>query len=234
MRTLCAGILLAGFCLPAGASFPDVAAGARLSTLGFGAEVTIGLVEQINVRVPFNFINYSDDLEEDGIDYEADLRWRSFGVLVDYHPFKGGFHVSGGLLSNGNKIDILATGDQNFEIGDREYRSDPNDPLSLTGKLDFNSVAPYLGIGWGNPILGNSNLYFKFELGVMFQGKPKVALRGDGSAVDSNDNSFDVNGDTLEAQVFRAELEDERRTLEDDISEFTLWPVLGISLGWRF
>jgi len=227
----------AGAMTPAQAS-PDVAAGFRVGTLGLGAEATIGLSERINVRVPFNVFNYDYDQTEDGIDYKGKLNLQSIGALVDVHPFKGWFYLSAGLFSNGNKLKLHAsdpTGTEEYEIGDRTYTSDTSDPLALKGGTDFNSVAPYLGLGWGNAIQGASNVYFRFELGAYFQGAGKVKLDAGGRAVDTETgSSFDVDDGSPESLVFQANLEEERASFEDDIEDFKIYPAISLALGYRF
>lgn len=216
----------------------DIAGGVRLGTLGYGVEGTFGVKEWLNVRVPLSVLSYSDTLDEDDVEYDGELDFSTIGVLLDYHPFKGTFHLSAGLMSNGNEVNMKAsdsTGNEEYELGDATYTSDPDDPLTLTGGLSFDSLSPYVGLGWGNPILGRSNWYFKFELGALFQGSASVGLTASGSAVNTqNQSSFDVNGSSPEAQAFRENLEAERMTLEDDLSDFDIYPVVSFSLGYRF
>jgi hypothetical protein len=217
---------------------PDVAAGFRVGTLGLGAEATIGISDRVNVRVPFNLFNYNYDQTEDGIDYKGKLNLQSVGALVDVHPFKGSFYLSAGIFSNGNKLKLHASdpsGTEEYEIGDRSYTSDPSNPLALKGGTDFNSMAPYLGLGWGNAIQGASSVYFRFELGAYFQGAGKVKLDASGRAVDTQtQSSFDVDDGSPEAMVFQANLEQERASLEDDIEDFKIYPAVSLALGYRF
>ena len=215
-----------------------MAAGFRVGTLGLGGEATIGLNSRLNLRVPFNLFTYTDTREEDGVDYDGKLKLKSLGAQLDFHPFKGSFYLSAGLFSNGNQLKLHASdddGSETYDIGDREYTSDPNDPLNLNGKFDFKSTAPYLGLGWGNPIQGDGNFYFRFELGAYFQGAARVGLRADGSAIDTQSGqSFDVNGNSPEAQVFQQNLEQERADLEHDASDFKIYPAVSFALGYRF
>lgn len=219
-----------------------LAVGARVGTLGIGLEGTYGINEVLNLRVPFNTYEYDDTSEEDGIDYEATLDLQSLGVVLDYHPFRGSFFLSGGLYSHGNELTLFATdrdGSERFELGadgeERVYFSDPNDPLTLDGLMDLGSAAPYLGFGWGNPIQGDWNLYLRFEVGAFFQGQPSVALDASGSAREEGSNSsFSVDGDSAEAQIFRAQLDSERQNLEAELDDFEIYPVVTFAIGYRF
>ncbi|MHA7833928.1 MAG: hypothetical protein ACX94A_05540 [Algiphilus sp.] len=228
--------------LTGSAQATDIGVGLRASTLGLGAEVSITMLDGLNLRIPVSGFNYSDDITEDDIRYDADLELLTVGLLADYHVFGGGFHLTGGVASNGNELKLLAseaTGNQSFQVGNQTYVSDPNDPFELRAGLDFNSVAPYLGIGWGNAASGGGNFYFKFEAGALFQGSPQASASASGSACNESTQtcavtSFDVEGDDRRAQEFREELERERRALEEQIDEFDIYPVVGLSIGYRF
>lgn len=229
--------------MPGMATAAETGIGLRASTLGAGAELSIGLLDRLVLRVPFNTFRYSDDITEDDIRYDGELQLRTVGLLADVHIFGGGFHLTGGLYSNGNEINLLAseaTGNESFQVGDRSYRSDPNNPFELTAGLDFGSVAPYAGIGWGNAAQAENNgVYFKLELGVLFQGSPSAEANGSGSVCDVTSpdcttTSFDVEGNDPRAAIFREELERERADLEAGLDDFKLYPVAGFSIGYRF
>jgi hypothetical protein len=220
-------------------AMPPVAAGFRVGTLGLGGEATVGLNNYFNLRVPFNLFNYSDNRTEDGIDYDGKLDLQSFGAQLDLHPFKGSFFLSAGLFANGNKLKLHAsdpTGTKDYDIGDNNYVSDTADPLDLKARMKFNSMAPYAGLGWGNPIQGDWNLYFRFEIGAYFQGAGKINMKATGSAKNTDDDSaaFKVDGDTPEAVLFQSNLEDERASLEDDIKDFKIYPAISLAIGYRF
>ncbi|MCK5770733.1 hypothetical protein [Algiphilus sp.] len=231
--------LLAGGIGPVHAA--DIGAGVRASTLGLGAELSIGLLDRLVLRIPVSTFTYSDDVEEDGINYDGDLDLLTVGLFADVHVFGGAFHITGGLASNGNELNLRAseaTGNESFEVGSNTYVSDPDDPFELRAGIDFESVAPYIGIGWGNAVHAERNsVYFKLELGVLYQGSPQATASATGSVRDADTPlapSFDVNSADPRAQAFRQQLEAERATLEDDIDEYDLYPVLGVSVGYRF
>lgn len=51
---------------------------------------------------------------------------------------------------------------------------------ALNGKLDFDKVAPYVGIGWGNPFGKSSRWSISLDLGTMLQDSPNVELNANG------------------------------------------------------
>lgn len=120
----------------------DIAAGIKAGTAGGGVELTAGITSFLNVRSGFNYFSYEGNTTESDINYDYDLTLSSFPVLIDLHPFEGaGFRVSGGIFINHNKADGESTS-QTLEIGGMSFDSDLVG--SLTGKVDFDSVAPYL------------------------------------------------------------------------------------------
>lgn len=242
MKKWLAGLLVLA-AAPGTATAAETGVGLRASTIGFGAELSVGLLDRLVLRVPFNTFRYNDDLTEDEIRYDGELELRTVGLLADLHPFGGGFHMTGGLYSNGNELNLIAseaTGNDSFQVGNQRYRSDPEDPFELTAGLDFESVAPYAGIGWGNAARAErSGVYFKFELGVLFQGSPRAEAAGSGSVCEAESpncsaTSFSVEGDDPRAEGFREELERERANLEAGLDDLDLYPVAGFSLGYRF
>ncbi|WP_158968195.1 hypothetical protein [Paraglaciecola sp. L3A3] len=238
--------LIAATCLAACLSFNAMAEeednsglgfSAKVGTLGPGLELDYRFNDYFNVRLQGNSYAYDDDFEEDGIDYTGELDLSTYGLLVDWRPFAGTFRFTGGAYSNSNELRGSAESDgtDEFEIGDQEYRGSSSDPLRLQTSVTLGSgTAGYFGLGWGNS--DPSGFMFSFELGVLFSGAPEVELDYSGTAVraDGQGSSFDVNGSSAEAQTFRAEIDTEVANLEEDISEFEMYPVIALGIGYRF
>lgn len=166
-----------------------VAVGARISTLGVGGEVTAQLVPNLNIRLGGNGAEYDYDGTESGIEYDFDLKLLSGTALVDWHPWSGGFRVSGGAMVNGNEVDFQAKSVATYTIGDTTYTT--AEVGTLSGEIDFNALAPYVGIGWGNAVDKNKRWGFTLDLGVVYQGTPDVELRTNGSL--ASDAAFRAN-----------------------------------------
>ena len=195
------------------------AIGAKAGTLGFGAEIIGDLHPKVNVRASGNFFPYSYDSTESGVRYNIDLKLRSGLIALDFHPTGGGIRLSGGLLINGNQLDMDAdVGTQTFSIGDQTYTVDKVG--TLKGKVDFKSIAPFFGIGFGNAVGEGKRIGFNLELGIALQGSPTVDLDATGGLLASD-------------TAFLAELAQEERQLEDDISFFDMYPVIAIGITFR-
>lgn len=191
----------------------------KAGTLGGGLEGTIGISERFNARLGFNYFSYDTDETESNVDYEFDLTLQTLSLLLDWHPMGGGFRISAGAMNNGN--DIEADGKARngiYEIDNTNYTA--AQVGTLKGEIDFNSFAPYVGIGYGNAVGKDKKWSFGLDLGVMFQGSADVSFSADG--VLANDAAF------------QADLEAERKQLEDSIDDFEFYPVIMIGVSYKF
>lgn len=199
----------------------DVGLGVKVGTPGLGIELTKDMTETLNVRAGANFFSLVMSTEEEegqtASEIEAELSLMTVPLLLDWHPGSGGFRLSGGIVFNGNKLELTATPGDTVEIDDQEFRIS-----RLDGEATFNSLAPYLGLGWGNASRKDSGRWhFSFDLGVMFQGAPDISI----SATAANPDR--------QSQLDAA-LESEIEEIEDDASVFNIYPVLAIGVSYTF
>lgn len=201
-----------------------------LGTTGVGLEWMYSLHETLNVRVVAQYGGYEFDYEETDIDYNGDYESINFGAILDWRPFSGGFRISGGLVATnfGAELDATSRG-QEIDLGENTYIS--SDGVTLSGEAEFNDVAPYLSIGWSSN-LKKDGLYFGGEAGVMYVGSARLGYGATGcvSLVNNPANCIDVNS----FSEFQDDLEQERQDIENDLEDFSLWPILSFSIGYRF
>lgn len=221
--------LLALFCCQQVAA--DVAMGVGLSSLGAGVQGTFGVNKYINLRLVANAASVDDDFEESGTKYKGTIDFTSYGLITDIHPFGGSFYLSAGYLAHDNNIDLKATCPQSCDIDGQSYKSSPDGQLHAG--IDFGSGAPYAGIGWGNAMQGG-RLYAKLDIGVLFQDKPQVDLSATGTFENSTTKQkVNVSNNVAFQQSVAREEKDLQQEINDaDYSE--LWPVIGLSIGYRF
>jgi len=185
----------------------------KTSTLGLGGEFTTEVTSNINARIGINALDLDFERELDDIEYDIGLDFSSFSALLDWHIFDSPFRISGGVLSMNHKLDLSASGTGEQEIGGVEY---PWSEIgTLSGGVEIDNVAPYVGIGWGNPLTGDKRWGFTCDFGVAFAGSPDVALSATGP-------------------VEYADLERERKDIEDELEDFKFYPVISISFFYRF
>ncbi|MFC7334073.1 hypothetical protein [Rhodocista pekingensis] len=208
---------VAAFLLSATPAAAEVGVGISAGTTGVGAELSYQILPVLGLRLDAGTLGLSRSIKVDDIDYDGDVTLRSAGALLDWYPLAGSFRLTAGLRLNGNDIDVQATPGRPVTVGGNTYA--PELIGRLEGSVDYDRIAPYAGLGWtvSLPLTG---LSFVADLGVMHQGRPEVSLRGTGP----------VAGDPR----FAADIERERRELEDEI-DWTRWfPVVKLGLSYRF
>ena len=194
-----------------------VAAGVKVGTLGLGADATVDVLPWMNVRATGNYLDYSYEKTIDNIAYDLTLKYQGIGVLLDLHPFKNGFRISGGAIFNNNHIDLDATPTESEKIGDHTYT--PEQIGTISGKLKFSSTAPYFGIGYGDAVGPDKSFSFVFDLGVMYQ---------------SYDIDLSANGQAAQHPQFQQDLAEEEQKIQDDLDGFKIYPVLAFGVAYHF
>lgn len=213
-----------------------VAVVGKIGTLGAGADVAFPVTDRNSVRVGFNLFGYSRGLDKDGVHYNGHLRFRSVDALWVFSPTNGVFHISGGaLLYNGNKADATADvpGGQTFTLGNNTFLSSTTNPVHGTGNLALNKVAPMVLVGFGNLTHRGEDQHFaiSFDVGVAFQGTPSVKLAFTGTACDASGAAC---ADAATDPNFQAAVQNEQAKLNKDISAFKAYPVVQLSIGYKF
>ncbi|MCG7393957.1 hypothetical protein MHY87_13685 [Microvirga sp. ACRRW] len=187
----------------------------QISTLGIGVEAGYRW-DMFALRAGVNYYSLSRDFTAGGIRYQGDGTLLSVGLMADIFPFSNGFFLSGGLRLNGNNVEVQANPMGPVTIGNDVYT--PAQIGQLNGKVDFNEVAPYLGLGWRGPVFGSKNVILSVEAGAMFQGDANTSLTCTGPA----------------CSMIGADLDAERRDIENKLDDLDIFPVVSIGLGVRF
>lgn len=196
----------------------DVKAG----TMGVGVEISAALTPHTRIRGGLNYLIWEFDSTIGDVDYTFEPQFNSFSALFDIHPFGGAFFLSGGAYFNNNTVG--AEGSLPPESFPAEYQSFNflSDYVSITGDVEFNPIAPYVGLGWRSNS-NESGWGIGLELGVLYQGAPDVTNLRVNAPVDVND--------VTEVQQFLAEQEEE---IEDELSWFQWYPVASLLLTYHF
>jgi len=206
----------------------EVAIAGKAGTLGAGAELTVGLSRQVNVRLGLNSYNYSDRREASGIEYDGEAKLRTGTALLDWHPGGRGFRLTGGVVYNDTTIEgsSIPPASGIYNIGGVPV------PASLVGtldaKADFDPLVPYAGLGWGNAVAPNKRLGFFLDLGVVFQGKANVTL------IPRVPANSPINTTPGAREALDILLRREEQDLEDEAADYDLYPVVAIGVSYRF
>jgi len=187
----------------------------RISTLGAGLEVAKGFTPNFGVRAGFNYFSYAYDAKESDISYDFELELKSFAMFADWHPFKGAFRLSGGLLINGNGLTGNAKPTAPVDIGGTDYSLD-----SINLDISYNTIAPYVGLGWDTTFGDDDNWGFAFDLGLIYSGSAEASLT--------------ANGAGTSIAGFEANRKKEQDELQNDLDSLKWWPVVSAGLVYQF
>ena len=196
----------------------DIAVAVKASTLGLGGEIVTNIVPaMVNARLQVNGFNYNTTVN--GTDFKADasLKLFSAGAIADYYPFAGKFRLSAGVYYNANKFSVTGTPTAagTFDFNGTTYTA--ASVGSVTGTVNFNKVAPYIGLGWGDSVSEGSPFGFSFEMGALYQGTPKATLSS-----------------SITNPLLAADLEAERVKLQNDLNNFKFYPVISMGVNYKF
>jgi hypothetical protein len=199
---------------------PDV----NIGTLGAGAGATIALTGSTSARLAVAGWTFKRDVSESGVDYHAKLKLLNAPMLLDWHPGGGWFRMSGGIVLNDDKatLDAVPSSSATFTFNGNQHAA--SEVGSATGSVKFNSVAPYAGIGFGNPVGKTAGWSFSTDLGVMYLGKPKASLTVNCSASLTASQCASLQSDA------NAEADQ----LNDAIKKYRWYPVVQFHIGRKF
>jgi hypothetical protein len=196
-------------------------AGIRAGTTGIGGDIAFEVLPTLSARVGYSYLSFSTTVDSSDVEYDAKPKLSNGNLFLDWSPL-GPFRITGGLILNGNKIDVNAvpTGGT-YTINGVVYPAAAVG--SLSGTVDSGkSAAPYIGIGYGN--VAGAGVNFYFDLGVMYQGNPKATLTA-------------VCGPSLPAaqcSQLQANVAAEAVDLQESINNFKYFPVVsfGVTIGF--
>ncbi len=192
--------------------------GVKISTLGGGLETDISFSDSFGGRIGVNYLTADYTATIDNIEYNFELNLMSASALLDWYPFKGSFRISGGVLYNDNHLDADAKTASTYDVGGTLYTN--TEVGNLKGKIDFNDITPYFGIGWHIPLGKGERFGFLADLGVVYQGTPQANLSSTGSAANN--------------ATFQNDLKNEEEELQSKLDGYEYYPVIGIGLSYRF
>ncbi len=217
-------VLAAAALLAAGTANAQVGVTADVGSTGVGFHVVVPMETYLNGRFGANYFRHNFDKTSNGVAYDVKGKLQTFDVLFDWYLTEGSsFHLTGGLVYNGNKFNAKAkpNGLGGFTLNGHAYTA--ADVGLLTGRIDYRKAAPYLGIGWGNALAQSSRWTTNIDLGVFYQGNPNVQLASVGCTV----------SDTV-CKTLAKDVAVERLRLRDDVDTLKVYPVVRASIGYRF
>ena len=188
----------------------------KVGTTGLGVDVTVPLVPNLlNLRGGYSFGELRPSTTQGGINYKGDVNLESVPILLDIHPFSGGFRITGGVFYNRNEMDLSSIVDASTIGLGGSGLGTATVNANVGWSKDF---APYLGIGWGNAADTDSSfpIGFSLDIGAFYQGSPDVLLTESTGTVSA------------------ADIAAEQAQIESDLSEFKFFPVVTVGIHISF
>lgn len=234
----------------------NMSVGAQAGIFGIGANAKYKINDQFGVRAGFDMFTINDFEVEDGdVTYNYDVELQDIMIVADWHPWKGSFKTSAGLIINNSNIDgdILPTSNSGenieFDFNGVHYSYDVDNLGSIHTTADLDPVAPYIGIGWDTSFNKDKGFGFTFDIGLAFQGSIKTdySLRfGDSLDIDKATAGIPdgARKDQIIADIkveqekitneLKANLDKEMLTLQDELDKYEIIPYISIGFNYKF
>lgn len=223
---LLAVLALVSPALPAAAQpAGGISIGGRAATTGLGVELAIPVASRLGLRAAVTGGSWDVEVESENVTYDGSVDLASVLAVADLHPFAGGFRLSLGALVHDNGLEGSAPVRE--LLLDEGITPPPGVELGrLVAEATVDPVAPYAGFGWGSaPRRGARGLSASLDLGVAWHGEPEVDVRYEGP----------LPIDQLLGQPLADRLrEEEEAELEAELADYDLYPVVGLTISYRF
>lgn len=223
IKHLCiASFLSAASCIAsASEASSNISSYGSLGTQGIGAGVSIRLNEKSALRLEMNGISLSKDFNEDGTQYNGELKNNSIAALYDWHfSPASSFRATAGLVFNDGGIQATGTSGAagTYTIGGTTVSAVAGERVEVNA--DFRKISPYVGIGWSKAEKEKGFSVFG-DIGA-FYARPDVRLSLSpvlGAAV----NAADPNA-----------VERETEKVQERFDKLKWYPVLRVGLRYTF
>jgi len=195
--------------------------GLRAGSTGVGVDIGFGIAPTLSARVGYSQLKFDTEVSTTDVNYNSSVKLSNPSGLLDWSAL-GPFRITAGIVGANGKADFTGVpSGGTFTINGATYQASDLGNLSGTVKAG-NSAAPYLGFGYGN--VAGAGVNFYFDVGVMFQGSPKVTLTANcGPALPAG-----------QCAQLQTDVAAERLRVEDKLSKYKYYPVanIGITIGF--
>ncbi len=230
MKKIWVGALLATIMISTQAQAEETTGfslGGQVGLYGLGAHFSGKFSDKLAVKVGFDQFTYNDiEIEDDQVTYNFDVETKDILATLDWHPFASSFAFRAGVIVNDSNLkgDVkpnVAT--QKFTFNGVEYSTD--DIAKVDTTVDFDPIAPYLGISWDTSWAKKSGFGFTFDLGVIHQGS---------ATVDYSVDYKDALTKSLIAPSLERNLEIEKQSLQAELDDYEFLPYIAIGVNYKF
>lgn len=207
-------------------SKPSLGIAVRAGTLGGGLEFDVGLDRAFGMRIGYSAFNFNHSLSTSEVNYRGSIHLSNVTALFDWHPFRGGFHLTAGAVGENTHLDVTAQPYSGvYTLNGNTYST--SQLGHLYGQAKFaNSTAPYIGIGWGNPVGMNSRLHLLLDIGAIYTGYPRVTLNAVCGTADPAGSPV--------CDAIQSDAAVEQQNLSAKLHKTQWYPVINLGLSVRF
>jgi hypothetical protein len=189
-------------------------------TTGIGGSVWITASDHFTLTLGYGALDLDEDYSTDEADYTGTAKLANGHAFLNWHPFRGGFHLRGGAILADDTFEAVAVpaSGTTYTFNGVDY------PASAVGNLSASvlvadDLVPYAGLGWStSPRKKGFGMFI--DAGVMFSGSVEATVAADGPLASD--------------PTFQANLEQERQELQDELDEYKVFPVIRVGLMYRF
>ena len=262
-KILLSSVLLISF-LQAEVGFQGTSVGVQAAVFGIGADIKGKISDNLGIRASFDTYSINDyEVEDDTTKYNFDLKLQDFMLVGDYHPWEGSFKLSGGMIVNNSVLDgditpnLQGQDKIEFDFNNKHYVYSVDELGSIQTKVDFDPIAPYIGLGWDTSFDKESGLGFTFNLGVAYQGAAQATYTlkygaaldidkriaeetagiPDGPQKDAKIKQIKQEVETKRLQIeneLKADLDKEMVSLQDELDKYKWIPYVSIGFNYKF
>ncbi|AXI01871.1 hypothetical protein [Aquirhabdus parva] len=205
-------------------AFKNAGLSLKAGTSGLGFDLTYSFDPRFKIRTGFGYLSYDRNINKSDMTQRGKLQMSNFDLLADYHPWSGGFRISGGLETLNVKFKGHAEKTENgfITLNGQQYSS--LQVGSADADVRWNGAKPYLGLGYdGFNSSQNSGFYFSSDFGVVFSGSPDVNLTTTCLATMPK-----------VCQMIDRDTQAQETKLKNDLHSIKWLPVLQVGIGYRF
>lgn len=187
-------------------------------SLGYGIVHKMEIEEGLSLSVGASMFESTFESVSLGTasDMDVDLRWASLGVSLGYQIGRSPFSLSVGVRSKHDRIDLSGEAIGSFDFMGQELAY--ADFSDLAGHVAFDRFAPTVAVRYERTF--ESGWSVGGTVGAMFQGAPRVHL--------------EATGPLTASPEFLAAVETERAAIARELEDLSIFPVVSLSVGYRF
>jgi len=129
----------------------------------------------------------------------------------------------------GNNVEIQVNGTQALSNNSVE---EVLNTVNIKSDIKWNSLAPYIGIGYGNPVKSNGGWSFNADFGLYLTGKPKISASA--SANCTTGTTEENRACRALVQEMNSQADEAIDEVRDDLNKAKVLPYLSIGASYSF